>query len=936
MQARRRSAKTVSVSVAGIADADGITQKGGANDFHFQWQYLDIALGDWVPITDPHDSNPLLASNGATSASFTPSEFFLGQQLRAIVSYTDGLGFTESITSAPTPGLLDITRDAAGNPVDAAGNPTNTSPFVEQAKELDGFGNTAAQQDHPINGMFLPLLEVFNDRETAANKLTYKAEIVDSSGVAHLITGNDAAGNPNVFMGLHFTVDTVPDPAGPAGAVLVTDGHITGTPPAGFSGAITVRITATDAGTPLAAGGFLANTNLSAINEFNIDVQPAANHAPVFNPAVFAGQAFGGALNNGFNENTTTAVLPANNNNTPAGTLVSTLSAIDALTPTQLFGGIAASQLAWSIANTDALTQGLFALGIATDLVTATGTTSTETLKFLTAPDFEQLKLQLAATPNPNVTVNAAGTEITFKVQVQVSDGELTATQTEIVRIENVDETPTGQIHITGAAAVPGAALLTALDAISVSDLITAANLTGALTGENPFGTATPYQWQGWDGAVWTDILGATSATFSVANRTVRVTASYTDPFGPHDPSTDPALLISPEVYIIGDDTNNIFSGFSPAGLFANGHDRTFVGLGGNDTVSYAGDTLGLTINLFDPTRNTGIALGDNFVSIENFIGGSSNDTFVAAADNAANTFDGNLGDNTYDLSSTSASATINMVTGLATSAQIGVDTLINIQNIVGSTANDTFIAAGNGLANTFDGGLGNNTYDLSSTSAAAAVNMVTGAATSALIGTDSLFHIQNIVGSTVNDTFIAVADNVLNQFDGGTGTDTIDFSGLGLTSALNIQGFNSVNNNFQTVIGSGATGAADQIRHIENFVGGQAGNIITVNDNVGHIFTGGAGVDQFTFGQGGDTVVATIDNVRDVYNGAGGTNTADYSAYAANLSLNLRRRRRWLSGRGHGIDSRELRYHRQLRELPQRLRQRFDHRQRCEQRAGG
>lgn len=164
---------------------------------------------------------------------------------------------------------------------------------------------------------------------------------------------------------------------------------------------------------------------------------------------------------------------------------------------------------------------------------------------------------------------------------------------------------------------------------------------------------------------------------------------------------------------------------------------------------------------------------------------------------------------------------------------------------------------------------------------------MASGVATSAQIGVDTLLNVQNIAGSTANDTFVASANNVSNQFDGGVGTDTIDFSAL--VSALNIQGFNSVNNTFQSVTGSGATAAtSDQIRHIENVIGGQGGNIITVNDNVAHLFTGGAGIDQFTFGAGNDTVIATVDNVRDVYNGGNGTNTADYSAYVANLSVNL------------------------------------------------
>ena len=140
--------------------------------FKFQWQFLDIKLGDWVSIADPHDTNPLLQSNGATSLSFTPGDFFLGQQLRVIVSYTDPLGHTETIISQPTPGLLDVTRATAGDgsgfapgtaidPITLAAS--NTGPEVLLNTAHNGFDNTSTQQDKPIQGMFLPLVETFND-----------------------------------------------------------------------------------------------------------------------------------------------------------------------------------------------------------------------------------------------------------------------------------------------------------------------------------------------------------------------------------------------------------------------------------------------------------------------------------------------------------------------------------------------------------------------------------------------------------------------------------------------------------------------------------------------------------------------------------------------------------------------------------------------------
>src|SRR5262249_26446211 len=130
----------------------------------------------------------------------------------------------------------------------------NSGPEVVINIAHNGFDNTSAQMDKPIQGMFLPLAETFTDFETAATALGFKAEIIDANGVAHLIGGRlptalgggAIAGTP--YQGLSFAVDL--DATG-----AVVDGHITGTPTnvdgsSGFPGAIHVRVTAIDDGTP--------------------------------------------------------------------------------------------------------------------------------------------------------------------------------------------------------------------------------------------------------------------------------------------------------------------------------------------------------------------------------------------------------------------------------------------------------------------------------------------------------------------------------------------------------------------------------------------------------------------------------------------------------------------------------------------------------------
>ena len=70
------------------------------------------------------------------------------------------------------------------------------------------------------------------------------------------------------------------------------------------------------------------------------------------------------------------------------------------------------------------------------------------------------------------------------------------------------------------------------------------------------------------------------------------------------------------------------------------------------------------------------------------------------------------------------------------------------------------------------DGGAGSNTVDYSATTQGVTVNLATGRATGPESGTDQLISIENAIGGSGNDTFVAGTGN--ETFDGGDGTDTV------------------------------------------------------------------------------------------------------------------------------------------------------------------
>ena len=173
------------------------------------------------------------------------------------------------------------------------------------------------------------------------------------------------------------------------------------------------------------------------------------------------------------------------------------------------------------------------------------------------------------------------------------------------------------------------------------------------------------------------------------------------------------------------------------------------------------------------PGNDTLIGNGGN----NSLNGGLGNDTFFATVGDGNDTYTGGGAIDTYDLSLTAADATVNLGAGSSFSAETGIDTLVGISNVVGSTGNDRFVASIGDGNNSYDGGPGIDTYDLSATSAAATVNLATGVSTSAQTGSDTLAAIENVLGSSGNDIITGDAND--NVITGGAGIDTIS-SGAG------------------------------------------------------------------------------------------------------------------------------------------------------------
>ncbi|HEY2070773.1 MAG TPA: calcium-binding protein [Rhizomicrobium sp.] len=282
------------------------------------------------------------------------------------------------------------------------------------------------------------------------------------------------------------------------------------------------------------------------------------------------------------------------------------------------------------------------------------------------------------------------------------------------------------------------------------------------------------------------------------------------------------------------------------------------------------GDSTGFESLFFsgDDTFN----LQDGAGGGDSVSGGAGNDTFNFTTFNDFNTIDGGAGNDTINVDGDFGFVTMGYVTNVET-VHLGNDghfydlaihptTAETIDGtaltaghsvkedsqffnsgaitLLGGAGDDTFVGGqGN---DTFDGGAGSDTIDYSRATSAVTVNLnlTTGQAVGGGEGTDTLRNVENITGSTFNDTLTGnSADNVFedgggnNVIDGGGGSDTMSFQNMPL-----ISGGTGVTIDLRPGQHGGTTG--DTFTSVENFIGSGFGDTFIGDSNNNHFSGGG------------------------------------------------------------------------------------------------
>ncbi len=169
--------QTLSTDTSSIADADGL----GA--FSYQWQRNGVAIG------------------GATASTYTLGDADVGASISVVVSYTDGNGTAESLTSAAVGPVANVNDAPSGSPsiTGTATEDQTLSADTSSIADADGLGAFSYQwqRDGVAIGGATASTYTLGDADVGAS-ISVVVSYTDANGTAESLTSAAAGPIANV------------------------------------------------------------------------------------------------------------------------------------------------------------------------------------------------------------------------------------------------------------------------------------------------------------------------------------------------------------------------------------------------------------------------------------------------------------------------------------------------------------------------------------------------------------------------------------------------------------------------------------------------------------------------------------------------------------------------------------------------------------------
>ncbi len=423
----------------------------------------------------------------------------------------------------------------------------------------------------------------------------------------------------------------------------------------------------------------------------------------------------------------------------------------------------------------------------------------------------------------------------------------------------------------------------------------------------------------------------------------------------------DVTLLGVANINATGTASADVISGNKGANTLIGGAGADVIdGGAGSDAVSFASSASGVTVRLWNGTGSGGDAAGDTYTSIENVIGSSHSDILVGSfgtgnflsgglgddylfglsgydalyggwgndlldGGSQGDRLDGSIGSDTVTYANSASGVTVKLYNGSASGGDATGDTLISIENLIGSSSADVLIGSygqsnflsggvgndylfglsgidalyggwgndlleGGGDADTLNGSIGIDTASYASSAGAVTVRLYNGTGSGNDAHGDTLVDIENLIGSGFDDALIG-AYGVDNMLEGGAGADYLN----GLTGSNTVSYASSASGvtiRLYNSTGTGGDATGDTLVGFDNVLGSNTGDTLIGSYGVGNIINGGGGGDHL-FGLTGDDTFAFNDNfgndvIHDFTDGAEFMDMSASSLSAADLRIEV------------------------------------------------
>jgi len=843
------------------ADASTLADADGLGTLHYQWQ---------------RNTGSGFVNVGADQATYTLGDADVGGLVRVIVSYTDGQGFANSVTSAASPAIAGVNDPHTGG-ASLTGTATENQVLtaVSTLADVDGLGTLHYDWQRDTGSGFVST--------GAADQATYTLGDADVGGLVRVVISyTDGQGfSETATSASSAAIAGVND--APTGGV-----SLTGT-------ATENQVLTADASTLADADGlgtlhyqWQRNTGSGFVNVGADQSTYTLGDADVGGLVrVIVSYTDGQGFANSVTSAATSAVASVNDAPTLSLTGTTTTFVEDGAAA-DLFSGA-------NVVNPESgqeLTLRLQVSGVS-DGVDEHLILSGVPINLVAGSPF----IQPAPGGAVMVQVTSGGPGVLNIIIVGISSNTHAQQILDAIVYRNASQNPTAgdrTVTVVSIADNGGGANLTAVN-VSTTVTVSAVNDAAVAVNDANITTETAVV----TGTVFTndsDVDGPALTVSAVNGSAVAVGMQITLPSG--------ALLT-----LNADGTYS----YDPNGAFAYipGPSSGSPNQTATDTFSYTlanGNSATVTITITGQDTEGDVVTGGSGDDV--LTSGGGDDTFVGGAGN--DTLSGGAGQDTADYSNASSGIVAGLNTGAAADdGDGGSDTLIDIENLTGSGFDDTLTGAGNenvlsggggydvlvglggddalyggtGAANEIYGGEGDDTYYIDANDTL--VEEVDEGHDTVITTLNAFILRANFEdltfagsgnfrgrGNALNNVLTGAAgDDILNggggqdRLIGGLGSDTASY----VTAAAGIVADLAAN-----AVSNDGDGGSDILTSIENLTG-SAFNDSLSGDGSANRLDGGDG-DDLLIGRGGN----------DILRGGDGVDTANYSAAASGIRAQL------------------------------------------------